>query len=49
MAPDLFLDFTVFVLASTVVIGLLTVVTLASAKYASRKYGISVNECLVGE
>ncbi len=43
------LDFTIFMLASAVVIGLITIVTLALAKYASRKYGISENECLVGE
>lgn len=49
MAPDLFVEFTAFVLASAVVIGLLTVLTLASAKCASRKYGVSENACLVGE
>lgn len=49
MAPDLFVELTAFVLVSAIVIGLITVLTLASAKYASRKYGVSENACLVGE
>jgi hypothetical protein len=49
MASDLPLALTLFVLASALVFGLLTVVTSALLKYASRKYGVSENEFLVGD
>jgi len=49
MAPDLPLALAAFVLASALVIGLLTVATSALLKYASRKYGVSENEFLVGD
>ena len=49
MAPDLPLVLAAFVLASALVFGLLTVATSALLKYASRKYGVSENEFLVGD
>lgn len=49
MAPDPPLALAAFVLASAVVIGLLAVVTSALLEYASRKYGVSENDVLIGD
>ena len=49
MTSDLPLALAAFVLASLVVIALLTAVTSALIGYASRKYGIPEDEFLVGD
>lgn len=48
MASDLPIALAAFVIASLVVLALLTVVTSALLSFAARRYGISENEFLVG-